>query len=817
MAKLSRITIFGFRGIRNEVEFNLQPHANALNLVLSGENGKGKSSLVDGLEWFFHDTVSHLRREGCQENAYRHYRLPDNEEAFVRIETTDASITGDKRLSLAQDANNVFRPRARWNTKGVNLDDYLAASKNENIIIRHAQLKDFINKTKTEKLNAVSSVIGFDVVPQTRDTLSRVRNSLANDQTYQRSEGSIAEKVRDIIGITQPLVGPSTDISQAVISAAEAIRRQIGGTIEITNFETFRQCRSTITVEDNSVANQQSLTYRQLHTQISRLIVDEQLLTRYNSFSQNVKALLEKSDVLEKLVLRQLYQTGEEILDANPEMKSCPLCGADIQYPELLAHLQSEVEGFKEISQAQESLRQLGTGLLTDLNSTITTLTQVSASITRANLPEKEEWHKSSCFVSTLLSKLATNIIGFLAKPGYVEAVSDDEVQLIGGYHTESGKFLAIIQGAIDALNETAEERARATTTVNFQILLEHYERWLSLNEQKQRYDIQIAALDTMISALEQTERNEFNNVLNHISADVNDFYVFLHPNEGFDQLKLNSTQDRGLEFEFIYRGDPISPPGKLMSESHLNTLGLCFFLASVIHYNQFCEFVVLDDVVSSVDASHRLALARLLRDEPRLNQRQYIILSHDMYWSDLLKRTFPNWVHKKITNWNYDAGISLEDEISLQGQVTLSFAHGDPVDAGHKVRFLAETIFKNICEYYHIPMPYCQGLNNEKRELSDFITAVQQYFGNNNRFNSNQPPLLDISNCLWLMNIASHPDPRQLHLSMPDVQMIYGDLNQFEALFLNHSATCPQAQRRLNWDKRSNNFTLCPVCNEPI
>jgi len=48
-------------------------------------------------------------------------------------------------------------------------------------------------------------------------------------------------------------------------------------------------------------------------------------------------------------------------------------------------------------------------------------------------------------------------------------------------------------------------------------------------------------------------------------------------------------------------------------------------------------------------------------------------------------------------------------------------------------------------------------------------------------------------------------------------LQMIYGDLNQFEALFLNHSATCPQAQRRLNWDKRSNNFTLCPVCNEPI
>jgi hypothetical protein len=253
------------------------------------------------------------------------------------------------------------------------------------------------------------------------------------------------------------------------------------------------------------------------------------------------------------------------------------------------------------------------------------------------------------------------------------------------------------------------------------------------------------------------------------------------------------------------------------MSESHLNTLGLCFFLASVIHYNQQCEFVVLDDVVSSVDANHRLSLARLLRDEPRLNQRQYIILSHDMYWSELLKRTFPNWVHKKIINWNYDGGVCLEDEVSIREQVTLSFTHGDPIDAGHKIRFLAETIFKDICEYYRIPMPYCQGQSNEKRELSDFITAVQQYFGSNNRFHSNQPPLLDIANCLWLMNIASHPDPRQLHLSIPDVQTIYGDLNQFEAFFLKHSATCPQAQKRLNWDKRTSSFCLCHACNEPI
>ncbi len=79
MAKLSLISIYGFRGIRNELQINLMPHKKPLNLVLTGDNGQGKSSLVDAIEWFFLDTVTHLRKEGCKENAYRHFRLPDEE------------------------------------------------------------------------------------------------------------------------------------------------------------------------------------------------------------------------------------------------------------------------------------------------------------------------------------------------------------------------------------------------------------------------------------------------------------------------------------------------------------------------------------------------------------------------------------------------------------------------------------------------------------------------------------------------------------------------------------------------------------------
>jgi hypothetical protein len=187
------------------------------------------------------------------------------------------------------------------------------------------------------------------------------------------------------------------------------------------------------------------------------------------------------------------------------------------------------------------------------------------------------------------------------------------------------------------------------------------------------------------------------------------------------------------------------------------------------------------------------------------------------MYWSDLLKHHFPNWAHKKIESWNYEAGICLGDELSIRDQLSLAVDKGNPIDAGHKARFLAENIFKDICEFYDVLLPFRQGQGNDRRKLQDLITAVQHHFGKNNRFDSKQSPLIDIKNCLWLMNIASHPDPRQLNLVINDVNLIINDLDLLETLFYNHSAGCPHMSKRLVWDKRNKIFLPCTICNKPI
>ena len=59
MPKIKTLTVHNFRGIR---ESNID--LDGCSVLILGENGTGKSSFVDALEFYFSGTVSHL--EGAQ-------------------------------------------------------------------------------------------------------------------------------------------------------------------------------------------------------------------------------------------------------------------------------------------------------------------------------------------------------------------------------------------------------------------------------------------------------------------------------------------------------------------------------------------------------------------------------------------------------------------------------------------------------------------------------------------------------------------------------------------------------------------------------
>src|SRR5690606_29111901 len=54
--KINTISIKGIRGAKNVLELPL----NGRSIVLYGDNGTGKSSISDAIEWFYTNRVEHL-------------------------------------------------------------------------------------------------------------------------------------------------------------------------------------------------------------------------------------------------------------------------------------------------------------------------------------------------------------------------------------------------------------------------------------------------------------------------------------------------------------------------------------------------------------------------------------------------------------------------------------------------------------------------------------------------------------------------------------------------------------------------------------
>ena len=154
---------------------------------------------------------------------------------------------------------------------------------------------------------------------------------------------------------------------------------------------------------------------------------------------------------------------------------------------------------------------------------------------------------------------------------------------------------------------------------------------------------------------------------LEFISRDINELYIFMNDSENVSEIELIPLDEDdefvGITLQFKFHGKPESPPHKYLSESHLNCLGICLFLASVRAFNKLNRFIVLDDVISIFDTNHRARFARLLVE--RFSDYQLFLFTHEKDWFELVSSMVKgkNWMIKKV-RWDHDNGACIEEPL---------------------------------------------------------------------------------------------------------------------------------------------------------
>ena len=153
--RISHIAAQAFRGIREEFSIELE---GGRSCVVLGENGTGKSSLADALEWYFTGQLELLTKEG-RGDAIRHSGARPSVETKVQIGTS-GQLSGQKTESST--APSVA----------------LQIGRDELFLLRGRTLAEFVDKTKGDKWKALSALLGLESIDKFRLDLQSAKNYL---------------------------------------------------------------------------------------------------------------------------------------------------------------------------------------------------------------------------------------------------------------------------------------------------------------------------------------------------------------------------------------------------------------------------------------------------------------------------------------------------------------------------------------------------------------------------------------------------------------------------------------------------------------
>ncbi len=771
--KLKRMILKGFRGARKEIWLDFEDDNKGI--VLFGNNGNGKSSFSDALEWFFTDRIDYLQREGCGREDYFNRYMPPEEDATVKI-NFNKNLLGSQK---------ILKRKGGYSFSNVAADfkDYLKDSSKESFILRHHTMREFIDKTKKEKLERVEEIIGFGIVKEIRDTLLKTLNALKDDRQLASLRGQLDERKRDLITAIGKVEFQNSDI----LNYADQLAKQCEPSLFITDDSNFKSVIETLNKKFKASDRGKELSkLDDINENLLILTEIEIVLQEANKILTGHNELAKKQETIKASAIEKLYSAAiEAIKNELVETGKCPICKKPVHTEFLLKSLTDEIEEINKVLKERNQVIQNAKSLSSKISSSQNNLLLEDGEVKAKFLTSKTS--KKFTDLATLLSNYGEILNGIQKSPNAVSLPSFFDLPNI---KEEVKEIQQRIAQRKKELSETDDEKIFYQNVHNLENLYGDYIRYNEINKLIEIYDGQIISLGKIYQDFENMERERVQKVLKAISSDVNDFFRFLHPDDNFDKVELIPTEGRGIEFKLKYHGEEISPPMKILSEAHLNSLGICLFLASAKHFNKANGFLVLDDVVTSFDADHRRPLARLMSE--KFYDTQFLLFTHDDIWFEILKKDLPSgrWLFKELTKWTKDNGIDIKDSpMTLKERVRNLLDENDIEGAANKCRFLIEEILKEKCENLGVRgLEFRTGYKNDQREASELINAITSYLKENETLRDKQSKTIfnHLRASQLITNMGSHHQTLETtSLSRGDIEMVLRDIDEFESLFV--------------------------------
>jgi len=205
----------------------------------------------------------------------------------------------------------------------------------------------------------------------------------------------------------------------------------------------------------------------------------------------------------------------------------------------------------------------------------------------------------------------------------------------------QDGTAFEKLQSGMSALEDFMKKVDAGATQILRTIQLvkdirENYKTILRVRDNAQHLQQVLEVAEKTLEIVEAERKKFIEDSLDAVSADVASMYKKLHPGEELGDIKLflNPNRKNSLEMTGSFYGEKEISMQSLYSESHLDTMGICIFIALAKKYSEPNIILLMDDVIMSIDDKHLDRFIELLHSEAD-KFSQIILTTHYRPWRD--------------------------------------------------------------------------------------------------------------------------------------------------------------------------------------
>jgi len=648
--KLKKITIKGFRGFNTEETILFDDNIT----IVYGQNGSGKSSLTEALEWLFFDQISRQRLSRCKsEYQYEEYLknvfYSESENPFVELTGTIRGIEYKLKKELISREYKLYindLEVADFSSLALNLESYFRP------MLAQTEIKALVDAEPKDRWEQISCILGQDTLSTSRDDLMALRNNKKTDEyksSLRKYESLITELTEypEFISLTQSLSSLNVAEFHLELSKILSISNH---DIEAISAAISSKIKALLNSELGNRVTSISYPDRFKIDEFAEYIktgfegfASEAIKVSYGSYGKseleflNLGYVLGKSPVCpfcleetyteeRKNSISKLLKDNEEIQIANSRLKT--------QTDEIslwLSNFEISCKTYlpNETELAAIAIKLKETGLEDLAIATQQLQTKVDTDTARLAQTLKESWESYRVYVEQKYFHKNTDVV--------LEINIDNLVNSIKQHFED-------INSAWESLKEgigkaISLEKDVDQNTFKKWFYIEKVSKFLNNSAEFITRHKLLLEIDLIQTDLEEFEKKEIETLLALHADEIKDYYHKLNPSDKVQFFGIETKENRrqaSLKAEAY--GKQVNPV-TFFSEAHTNSLALSIYFPQRVDRNATWECVILDDPVQSMDDNHSQSLLEVLVEIQQ--RKQLIIMTHSKEFYLKLKGRF--------------------------------------------------------------------------------------------------------------------------------------------------------------------------------